>query len=285
MAAVRQAVDVSIVPFPAPAALARLVDSLTPTSTRPLYYQPKWDGWRAQYSDGRLYSRNGTNLTPLFPDLVPVLSARLTADLHLDGEIVAWHPTEGRLDFAGLQARMTAGKRIRAVANLRPAQFVVFDVLAAGGEDLRSRPLRERRSVLERALSGLGSPIVLCQQTEDLATAREWLNTLTAGGIEGVVIKDPTGTYPARDGQRPWWKHKATTTLDMLAIGFTGTSDAPSSLVLAFPGAVDDDGQPVTAGSTTVLSKTAASPIVPLLRPTGPRLNALSPGARRHRHW
>ena len=37
----------------------------------------------------------------------------------------------------------------------------------------------------------------------------------------------------------------------------------------AFPGAVDDDGQPVTAGSTTVLSKAAAKPIVPLLRPTG----------------
>jgi ATP-dependent DNA ligase len=110
---------------------------------------------------------------------------------------------------------------------------------------------------------------VLCQQTEDLATAREWLNTLTAGGIEGVVIKDPTGTYPARDGQRPWWKHKTKTTLDMLAIGFTGTRDSPSSLVLAFPGAVDDDGQPVTAGSTTVLSKTAAKPVVPLLRPTG----------------
>ena len=40
----------------------------------------------------------------------------------------------------------------------------------------------------------------------------------------------------------------------------------------AFPGAVDDDGQPVTAGSTTVLSKAAAKPIVPLLRPTGATL-------------
>ena len=91
---------------------------------------------------------------------------------------------------------MTAGKRIRAVAAFRPAQFVVFDVLAAGGEDLRSRPLRERRHVLERALSGLGSPIVLCQQTEDLIIAREWLNTLTAGGIEGVVVEDLPGTIP-----------------------------------------------------------------------------------------
>jgi len=168
---------VSAVPMPAPVALARLVDSLTPPGGSALIFEPKWDGWRAQYSRGVLYSRNGTNLTRLFPDLVPVLAARLTPDLHLDGELVSWQPTAGRLDFAGLQARMTAGKRIRAVARQRPAQFVVFDVLAAGGEDLRSRPLRERRLVLERALSGLGSPIVLRQQTEDLVTAREWLHT------------------------------------------------------------------------------------------------------------
>ncbi len=65
------------------------------------------------------------------------------------------------------------------------------------------------------------------------------------------------------------WKYKAKAALDMIAVGFTGTAAAPSSLVLAFPGVVDDGGQPVTAGSTTVLSKTAAKPIVPLLRPTG----------------
>jgi hypothetical protein len=48
--------------------------------------------------------------------------------------------------------------------------------------------------MLQRALLGCTSPIVLCQQTDDLATAREWLRTLTAGGIEGVVIKDAAGT-------------------------------------------------------------------------------------------
>jgi ATP-dependent DNA ligase len=75
---------------------------------------------------------------------------------------------------------------------------------------------------------------VLCQQTQDLVTARDWLDTLTAGGIEGVVIKDPTGTYPPLMG-RPWWKHKAKTTLDMLAIGFTGTSGTSDAAGLAGP--------------------------------------------------
>ncbi len=154
----------------------------------------------------------------------------------MDGELVTWSPSEGRLDFPGLQARMTAGKRIRTVASQRPAQYVAFDVLAAGGEDLRHRPLRERRLVLERALSGLGSPIVLCQQTEDLVTAREWLRTLTAGGIEGLVIKDAAGTYPTREGQRPWWKYKSKATLDMLAIGFTGTASIAELAGARLPG-------------------------------------------------
>ena len=243
--------------------------SLTPRGAKTPIWEPKWDGYRALYGDGRLFSRRGTNLTPLFPDLAPVLSARLPKELVLDGELIAWDPTAGRLDFAALQARMTAGRRIRIVAAHRPAQFVGFDVLGAQGQDLRGRPLWERRPVLERALSGLASPIVLCQQTDDVTTAREWLKTLTASGIEGLVIKDAAGTYPTREGQRVWWKVKAKATLDLLAIGFTGTAARPTALVLAFPGSVDDDGQPVTAGSTTVLSRAAAKAITPLLRPTG----------------
>jgi ATP-dependent DNA ligase len=74
-AGVRQAGGVSAVPLPAPVALARLVDSLTPPGAKAYVYQPKWDGYRALYSAGRLYSRNGTNLTPLFPDLVPTPGA------------------------------------------------------------------------------------------------------------------------------------------------------------------------------------------------------------------
>ncbi|MGO4598522.1 ATP-dependent DNA ligase [Terrabacter sp. 2RAF25] len=214
-------------------------------------------------------SRTGTNLTPLFPDLTPVLTSRLADDLVLDGEVIAWDPAGGRLDFEGLQARMTAGRRLRAVAARRPAQLVVFDVLAAGSEDLRASPLRERRSVLEQALHGMASPIVLCQQTDDVALAAEWFRTLTAGGIEGLVVKEAGGTYPTLPGQRVWWKVKAKQTLDMLAIGFTGDRAAPSGLVLAFPGHVDDDGQPVTAGSTTTLSKAVGRSLSPLLHPTG----------------
>src|SRR3954470_19837229 len=55
----------------------------------------------------------------------------------------------------------------------------------------------------------------------------------------------------------------------MLAIGFTGEQAAPTALVLAFPGDVDEDGLPITAGSTTSLSKAVGRSLSPLLNPTG----------------
>ncbi len=253
----------------APVALARLVDDLTPSGVKDPRWEPKWDGYRALVGGGKIFSRNGTNLTPLFPDLTPDLRSRLPDDLVLDGEVISWDPAAGRLDFEGLQARMSAGRRIRGVAARRPAQLVVFDVIAAGTEDLRARSLRERRAVLEQILAGVASPIVLCQQTDDVVLAREWFRTLTAGGIEGLVIKDAAGTYPTTPGQRVWWKLKAKQTLDMLAIGFTGDQAAPTSLVLAFPGDVDGEGQPVTAGSTTSLPSRVGRSLSPLLNPTG----------------
>lgn len=122
----------AVVSLQAPVALARPVDDLTPSGVKDLRWEPKWDGYRALVGGGKIFSRNGTNLTPLFPDLTPALSSRLLDDLVLDGEVVAWDPAAGRFDFEGLQARMIAGRRIRAVAARRPAQLVVFDVLAAG---------------------------------------------------------------------------------------------------------------------------------------------------------
>lgn len=226
----------------------------------------KWDGYRAAVARGRIWSRRGTELTRFFPDLAPVLSARLPADAVLDGELVAWDVAAGRLDFAGLQARMTAGRRLAAVAARRPAHLVCFDLLAIGGQDLRSRPLSERREMLAELLMGVSAPVALCEQTADQVVAEDWLRTLAAGGIEGVVIKDATQPYPTRAGQRIWHKLKTRHSLDMLAIGVVGAPSAPTSLVLAMPTL---EAEPRAAGATTVLTRASARAIAPLLELTG----------------
>ena len=57
----------------------------------------------------------------------------------VDGEIVI--ATPDGLDFDALQMRLhPAASRVAKLARDTPSSFVAFDVLAAGGTDLRGRP-------------------------------------------------------------------------------------------------------------------------------------------------
>jgi ATP-dependent DNA ligase len=81
---------------------------------------------------------------------------------------------------------------------------VCFDLLASQGIDRRGLPLAERRALLEDLLVEMPAPITLCPHTTSGTEAMRWLDTLPDAGIEGVMIKDRTGVYPQRAGQRVW---------------------------------------------------------------------------------
>lgn len=191
-----------MVPFamPPPLALARPTDVMRPPGVAEPLWSAKWDGWRVVWGGGRLWGRRGTDLTRYFPDLVSVLAARLPKDAVVDAEVISWDVDRGRLDFQGLTRRLTAGRRLSVVAAARPAHLVCFDLLAADGTDLRARPLRERWARLEEVLSGMATPVALCQQTDDEAMASHWFQTLTVAGIEGLVVKSAGSPYPHPDG-------------------------------------------------------------------------------------
>jgi ATP-dependent DNA ligase len=94
----------------------------------------------------RLHSRQNRPLTRYFPEIIAAIAARFAGHVVLDGELVVCQ--EGGLDFMALQRRLTAPRRAAAEA---PATFVAFDVLAAGGTDLRTHPYRVRRALLPAA--------------------------------------------------------------------------------------------------------------------------------------
>src|SRR5947207_2344016 len=76
------------------------------------------------------------------------------------------------LDFGALQQRVhPAESRVRMLSEATPAWFVAFDLLAEGEEDLRKRPLGERRARLEKLLKGVKRPIFLTPYTRDPKTA------------------------------------------------------------------------------------------------------------------
>ena len=74
--------------------------------------------------------------------------------------LVIWG--DGALDFPALLQRMAStGARAHQLATTRPANYVVFDLLALDGSDLRREPLRVRRRLLERILSDAQPSLLL----------------------------------------------------------------------------------------------------------------------------
>jgi ATP-dependent DNA ligase len=194
-------------------------------------YEPKYDGFRAiafvDGSDVVIQSRGSRPLGRYFPELSFPPGRYI-----LDGEIVI-DDSDGGQDFGALQQRIhPAESRINMLAEQTPAHYVAFDLLALDDESLLERPFEERRTALERAVSGrvTATPI-----TRDPEQATPWL-----GSGEGVVAKDLTAPY--RPGQRTgMFKIKRVRTIDAVVVGYRPGKEAETvgSLIL---GLYDEGG-------------------------------------------
>src|SRR5690242_6514342 len=106
-------------------------------------YELKLDGYRIVAEvepDGvHLWSRGGHDYTERFSDVAGRLSASVAAPCVLDGEVCALDD-QGRPSFQHLQAGSA-----RCV-------YYAFDLLELDGRSVMSRPLRERRQLLEQAV-------------------------------------------------------------------------------------------------------------------------------------
>src|SRR5262249_17176780 len=127
--------------------------------------------------------------------------------LLLDGELVI--PVGGVLSFDALQLRLhPAASRVRKLAAETPALLMAFDLLQAGGRDLRAAPLAERRAVLEHFFAQLGERpgLRLSPVTQSRAEAAKWLKRAGGGELDGVVAKRLDEPYKA--GERAMLKVK-----------------------------------------------------------------------------
>src|SRR5690606_1255945 len=163
-----------------------------------------------------------------------------------------------RLAFEVLQERMGRGPRAAAAAaRARPASLVAFDVLELDGHDVRAEPFDARRALLVELAATWRPPLNLSPVTDDVDEAREWFETYTAVGVEGLVVKG--GAEPYRGGERSWLKVKHRSTVDVVCAAVIGPLSHPQEIVAGLP----IDGDLRIVGRTTSLTPGARRRLVP----------------------
>ncbi len=249
--------------------LAKPVAAIPPANALPggCLYEPKWDGYRLVVvrtgSSTRVWSKQGRDLTDRFPDVAAAALAQVPAGTVLDGEVVIWNGS--RLDFGLLQRRMvTAAGRIGPLVAAAPASYVAFDLLAAGGEDLRGQRLSRRRTALEALAGHWAPPMQLSPATRDPAEARRWFDDFRPAGVEGLVAKGVGSRYAP--GRREWLKIKSWESTEVVAGGVIGPIERPSQLVAGRY----RDGELVVVGRTSPLNPQQSAELAAVLTPAGP---------------
>ena len=169
----------------------------------------KWDGIRAQIifsKDGKIFSRNGDDITQSFPDINTYENNYFI----LDGELVVKKDNK-ILSFNELQKRI--GRKIPSKKLIQeyPVHFISYDILNYKGRDLKSLKLLERKHFLKKfinykKLSNISfSDLINFSNWDDLKNIRE--NSFS-NHIEGVIIKNKSSIYQKGRVINGWYKWK-----------------------------------------------------------------------------
>ena len=177
-------------------------------------HETKFDGYRciaAVAGDQvRCYSRAGHDWTDRFGRIAKALPGLDCDSALLDGEVVAPGAAAGS-QFSALQVALSEGG---------PLAYYVFDLLELDGEDLKSRPLIERKATLRKLLGSLpdGSPVYYSEHVR--GNGRDVLDAMCRNGGEGIISKKAASVYRGRRTMS-WLKIKCTKRQEFVIGGFT----------------------------------------------------------------
>ena len=157
-------------------------------------FELKHDGFRAiaylQNGESKLVSRNQRNLG--FEALKRSLAKLPVENAILDGEVICVD-AKGVSQFNQLLSRK--GEPV----------FYAFDLLWLDGEDLRRRPLVERKKRLARLVQAAKCPRLLYAQHIE-QRGKSLFAEICARDLEGIVAKRKLGIY--KDDATGWLKVK-----------------------------------------------------------------------------
>jgi bifunctional non-homologous end joining protein LigD len=194
-----------------------------PAKDRGWAYEFKWDGIRAvTYIDGgrvRALTRNGNDVSEVYPELRGLGLQLGATSVILDGEIVAMDD-EGRPSFSKLQNRMQVrgAAQVRRAAAATPVNYLIFDVLYLDGRPLVNESYDERRSILQ-SLALDGPDWVVTDSFTDVSGDKVF-DVARSGGLEGVVAKLRASHYQPGRRSDAWIKVKLTRTQEVVIGGW-----------------------------------------------------------------
>jgi bifunctional non-homologous end joining protein LigD len=204
----------------------QLCESLDrPPSAEGWIHEIKFDGYRIQMRvvDGEvtLKTRKGLDWTAKYPAIAK--AAGKLPDAIIDGEICALDEN-GAPDFAALQAALSEGKTDLLV-------YFAFDLLFEGGEDLRRRPLTERKERLQQLFSKAGDDARLrfVEHFEDGGEAV--LRSACRLSLEGIVSKRRDAPYVS-GRTNTWAKSKCRAGHEVVIGGYSTTQGKFRSLLV-----------------------------------------------------
>jgi len=214
--------------------LATLVSS-APTGEKWLH-EIKFDGYRllARIEAGRvkLLTRSGLDWSKKFGKTVLTALQELpVGSAIMDGELVV-ETDAGASDFSALQADLSAGRTDRFV-------FYVFDIIYLDGFDLRSLPLIERKSLLEKLVPRDNGVIRFSGHLDE--SGAMVLQHACRLSLEGIVSKQRDAPYRPGRG-KTWVKSKCSARQEFVIGGYvpsTVSRTAVGSLALG----VYEDGK------------------------------------------
>jgi DNA ligase D-like protein (predicted ligase) len=224
-------------------------------------YERKLDGIRCvAIRDGagvKLLSRNDLSLNDRYPEIASALEAQERTRFAVDGEVIADDGT-----FAGL-------------AEGKPRLYYVFDIQWLDGEDVRARPLRERKALLRDALR-FDDPLRLAEYRNE--AGEEMYEEACRKGWEGVIAKRADSRYTDKRS-RDWLKFKCVQGQELVIGGFTAPRGTRTDLGALLVGVYDTGGAlryagKVGTGFSRATLRDLAERLAPLRRDDSPFADA-----------
>jgi bifunctional non-homologous end joining protein LigD len=229
-------------PGPQPKRVQAMLATLTdePFSDPEWIYERKLDGVRCLvFRDDRrvrLVSRNHNDMNDTWPELVDRIAEDPCDDFVCDGEIVAF---EGRLtSFSRLQKRIGIHDPDEARRRGVAVHLYLFDVLHLDGHDTTQVPLRERKSLLKRALR-FGGHVHYTPHRNHYG--ERYLEEACDKGWEGLIAKDARSHYE-HTRSRKWLKLKCGHGQELVIGGFTDPQGTRTGFGALLVGYYEDGG-------------------------------------------